>query len=67
MHVCNGRLGISFVGVEDVGCTAVGTGVFANGQIQIFNLAVFAKYLPKVIFVDILRQSLDNNLGAFEW
>jgi hypothetical protein len=34
----------------------------ANWQIQVLNLAVFAEDLFEMVFVDVLRESLDNNL-----
>jgi hypothetical protein len=37
-----------------------------NWKIKIVNVAVLAEDLVEVVFVDILRQSLDNNLHSFQ-
>jgi hypothetical protein len=37
-----------------------------NWKIKIVNVAVLAEDLVEVVFVDILRQPLDNNLHNFQ-
>jgi hypothetical protein len=35
-----------------------------DGQVEILNAAILAEYLVKVIFIDILRQALNDNLAV---
>lgn len=62
MHVRNGSLRIGLGVVENVGCTTIRARLPVDRKIEIVNVAVLAEDLVEVVFVDILRQSLDNNL-----
>lgn len=64
MHVGNGSLGVGFVVEQNVSCATVGSKLTVERQVQVLNLAVLAKDLSKVVFVHVLGETFDNNLGA---
>lgn len=64
VHICDCGLGVGFVDVEDIGSATIDARITADGEVQILDLAVLSKDFAKVVFVHILRQALDDNLGA---
>jgi hypothetical protein len=64
VHVGNGSFCIGFMHVENVCGTTVDSSQSAKRQIEILNLAILPKDLAEVVFIHILGETLDNDLGA---
>lgn len=64
MHMRNGALCVCMRGIEDVCDTAIRHELFVCGHLKFRDIAIGTEDLAQMIFVDILGQFFDDNLGA---